>query len=84
MVGKLEHSDEGVRKAAVETLGKLAPEALTAHAAALVAKLKDSSDVRELAMETLRKLAPEDLALLGDAVVQQLHSRRAPKRARRH
>ena len=51
-------------------LGKLAPGDLTVHAAALVAKLKDSSDVREAAMETLRKLAPEDLALLGDAVVR--------------
>ena len=37
VVAKLEHSDAGVRRAAVETLGKLSAEALASHAAAVLA-----------------------------------------------
>ena len=61
------------RRAAVETLGKLAPEALAEHAAALVAKLEDSDEeVRKAAADTLGKLAPEVLTSHGGAVLQMV------------
>ena len=69
----LEDSDRGVRWAAVETLGKLSPEALAEHAAAVVGKLEDSDgNVRSAAVETLGKLSPEALATYGDAVVTRV------------
>jgi len=52
-----------VRKAAVETLGKLEPAALAQHGAALVARLEHSEwGVRQAAVETLGKLEPAALA----------------------
>ena len=67
---KLEDSECGVRRAAVQTLGQLPPEVLAAHAAAVVAKLEHSdSDVRQAAVEMLGQLPPEVLAAHAAAVV---------------
>jgi len=69
-VGELEHTDGKVRKAAVQTLGKLPAEALAAHGAAVVAKLEDAEGyVRMAAVQTLGKLPAEALAAHGAAVV---------------
>jgi len=72
-VGELEHTDGKVRKAAVQTLGKLPAEALAAHGAAVVAKLEDAEGyVRMAAVQTLGKLPAEALAAHGAAVVAKL------------
>ena len=59
MLAKLEHSDEGVRQAAVVTLGKLEPAELAKHKAALQkVALEDSSlGVRKAAAD-LTSLIP--------------------------
>ena len=70
VVRRLRDSDNGVRRAAVEVLGKLEPEALALHADAVVAKLEDSDkNVRQAATTTLSKLGP---AALADALVAKL------------
>eukprot|EP00966_Prymnesium_polylepis_P021504 494810-Prymnesium_polylepis.2 len=57
----------------MDTLGKLAPEVLTQHTAALVAKLEDSAEeVRKAAMDTLGKLAPEVLTPHTASLVAKL------------
>jgi len=62
-----------VRYAAVETLGKLPPEVLATHDAALLAKLEDSdSEVRYVAVATLGKLPPEVLAAHAAALLAKL------------
>ena len=53
----LSDSDWLVRRSAVMTLGKVRPDALVQHSAALVAKLEDSYiDVRWAAVKMLGKL----------------------------
>jgi len=75
-VRKLEDSDRRVRRTALETLGKLPPEALATHTAALLARLEDSEwRVRHAALETLGKLPPlppEALATLAAALLPRL------------
>ena len=56
LVAKLEHSDGGVRQAAVVALGKLEAAVLAQHAPGLVAKLEDSDrGVRRAAVDALGK-----------------------------
>ena len=62
-----------MRRAALETLGKLDGASLASHAAAVVAKLEHSvSDVRSAAEETLGKLDGASLASHAAAVVAML------------
>ena len=57
LFARLEHSKEGVREAAVSTLGQLDAATLAQHAPALVARLEDSeSGVRKAAVSTLGRL----------------------------
>ena len=64
-----------MRRAAVEALGQLPPEALQAHAAALVAKLEDSDGiVRQAARKALGQLPPEALQAHAGALVSTLES----------
>ena len=66
VVAKLEHSDSGVRQAAVELLDKLKSKALEAQAAAVVAKLEHSdSGARRAAVATLGKLESAALEAHG-------------------
>eukprot|EP00966_Prymnesium_polylepis_P120799 2791255-Prymnesium_polylepis.1 len=63
-----------------DTLGKLAPEDLASHAAAVAAMLKHfscsntckDSDVRKAAADTLGKLAPKDLVAHAAALAAKL------------
>ena len=53
-VRSLEHSDERVRRSALEALSTLKPVALASHAATIVRKLEDSSwEVRRDALRAL-------------------------------
>ena len=73
VLAKLEDSEWRVRQAAVQTLGKLAADALAPHAAAVVAKLEDTNEnVRQAAVQTLGKLPADVLALHAAAVVAKL------------
>jgi len=73
VVPLLEDSDEHVREAAVQTLGKLDSAALAQHGATLVAKLEDSDvHVRQAAVQTLGKLEPAVLAQHGAALAARL------------
>ena len=75
VVAMLEHSDGGVREAAVATLGKLEAATLAQHVAAVVAMLKDSDGgVRRAAVETLGKLDAEQLVALGSTSMVRTHS----------
>ena len=66
-------NDSGVRKTAVETLGRLEPASLAQHGAALVARLGDSDwRVRQAAVQTLGKLDSASLAQHGAALVASL------------
>jgi HEAT repeat protein len=66
----------------VETLGKLSAEALASHAAAVVAKLEDSSQfVRLAAVGTLGKLSAEALAPHAAAVLAKLEDSDDVRRA---
>eukprot|EP00966_Prymnesium_polylepis_P007226 166427-Prymnesium_polylepis.1 len=79
----LEDSYGGARKAAAETLGKLAPEVLTTHAATLATMLEDSDgDTRKAALEILGKLAPEVLATYATALAAKLWGARADRNVR--
>ena len=68
VISKLEHSDSGVREAAVEVMGKLEPASLLLHIDRVISKLEDSdSCVREAAVKVMGKLDPSSLApLLAD------------------
>eukprot|EP00966_Prymnesium_polylepis_P122858 2840435-Prymnesium_polylepis.1 len=82
----LEDSDWKMRQAAVNTLGKLAPEDLATHTSALAARLKDSFaeghsgdwwvPVINDAVVTLRKLAPDVLATQAPALAATLNDKR--------
>ena len=72
-VAELEDSSGNVRYEAVQTLGKLPPEVLAAHAAVVLAKLEHSAwGVRQAAVQTLGQLPPEVLAAHAAAVVAKL------------
>ena len=59
-----------MQRAAVETLGKLPPEVLATHAAALLDRLEDSNfDVLSAAVETLGTLSTEALATRLDGAL---------------
>ena len=62
-----------MRIEALETLGKLEPAVLAQHAAAVVARLADSTRMcAKAALNTLGKLEPAVLAQHADAVVAKL------------
>ena len=68
--------DGAVRRAVVQTLGKLDATSLATHVApALVERLQDSSmDVREAVVQTLDKLDAASLATYVPAIVAKLEA----------